>query len=338
MKKIISIALSLIIVITASLPVTVQAQTYVESLMSLGFPQSYAEKLEKLHKKYPNWIFKPLITNLDWSTAVNGERSKHSNQLISLSTTNDKSMFCDCHSCLKNGNYVIREASNWVSASKTAVEYYMDPRNFLDEKQIFQFESTSYDGTQTKEGVEAILVGTWMHDSLISYLTTGQSQKTYDSTTKYSDVIMKAAQDFGMNAYYIASKIKQENGGRTNASCTAVNGSTSPFQGIYNYFNIGAYAGAKDGLAWAAGFLKANTNTMLYSNDPNVDPTGGVATPISNGQYMTWRANKGNYYYVRLYNRNIFRLSGGCKRLCCQKRLQNKLSGRYFKWLRPPVV
>lgn len=278
-----------------------QAQTYVESLMSLGFPQSYAEKLEKLHKKYPNWIFKPLITNLDWSTAVNGERSKHSNQLISLSATNDKSMFCDCHSCLKNGNYVIREASNWVSASKTAVEYYMDPRNFLDEKQIFQFESTSYDGTQTKEGVEAILVGTWMHDSLISYLTTGQSQKTYDSTTKYSDVIMKAAQDFGMNAYYIASKIKQENGGRTNAA-TAVNGSTSPFQGIYNYFNIGAYAGAKDGLAWAAGFLKANTNTMLYSNDPNVDPTGGVATPISNGQYMTWRANKGNYYYVRLYN------------------------------------
>ena len=302
MKKIISIALSLIIVITASLPVTVQAQTYVESLMSLGFPQSYAEKLEKLHNKYPNWIFKPLITNLDWNTAVNGERSKHSNQLISLSATSDKSMFCDCHSCLKNGNYVIREASNWVSASKTAVEYYMDPRNFLDEKQIFQFESTSYDGTQTKEGVEAILAGTWMHDSLISYLTTGQNVKTYDSTTKYSDVIMKAAQDFGMNAYYIASKIKQENGGQT-AAATAVNGSTSPFQGIYNYFNIGAYTGAKDGLAWAAGFLKANKNTMLYSNDPNVDPTGGVATPISNGQYMTWRANKGNYYYyVRLYN------------------------------------
>ncbi len=87
LKKIISIALSLIIVITVSLPVTVQAQTYVESLMAQGFPQSYAEKLEKLHNKYPNWIFKPLITNLDWSTAVNGERSKHSNQLISLSAT-----------------------------------------------------------------------------------------------------------------------------------------------------------------------------------------------------------------------------------------------------------
>ena len=47
---------------------------------------------------------------------------------------------------------------------------------------------------------------------------------------------MKAAQDFGLNAYYIAAKIRQENGGAT-ASATAVNGSTSPFQGIYNYFN-----------------------------------------------------------------------------------------------------
>ena len=77
-----------------------------------------------------------------------------------------------------------------------------------------------------------------MHNSLISYRTTGQNVKMYDASTKYSDVIMKAAQDFGLNAYYKAAKIRQENGGAT-ASATAVNGSTSPFLGIYNYFNIG---------------------------------------------------------------------------------------------------
>ena len=77
LKKIISIALSLIIVITASLPVTVQAQTYVESLMSQGFPQSYAEKLEKLHNKYPNWIFKQLwqSQNIDLSLVADKEIS-----------------------------------------------------------------------------------------------------------------------------------------------------------------------------------------------------------------------------------------------------------------------
>ena len=76
-----------------------------------------------------------------------------------IRATGDTSLFCKCSSCYKNGKYVIQEASDWVSASKSAVEYYMDPRNFLDEKHIFQFESTSYDGTQTKEGVEAILNG-----------------------------------------------------------------------------------------------------------------------------------------------------------------------------------
>lgn len=301
MKKVISLLLSILLIITTVAPLSASAQSYTDKLISQGFPRDYAEKLNELHNKYPNWIFKPLITNLDWETAVKGERSKHSNQLISKSATSDTSKFCNCSSCYKNGRYVIQEASDWVSASKSAVEYYMDSRNFLDEKHIFQFESTSYDGTQTKAGVEAILSGTWMHDSLISYRTTGQNVKIYNSSTKYSDAIMKAAQDFGLNAYYIAAKIRQENGGAT-ASATAVNGSTSPFQGIYNYFNIGAYSGAKDGLAWAAGFLKTNKATKLYSADPNKDSTGGTVTSISANQYMTWRANKGAYYYVRLYN------------------------------------
>ncbi|MCD7796288.1 MAG: hypothetical protein LUG95_01295 [Clostridiales bacterium] len=73
-----------------------------------------------------------------------------------------------------------------------------------------------------------------MYDSLITYATTSGSTKTYDSSTKYSDVIMKAASGSGMSAYYLASKIKQKNGGTT-ASASAVCGTVSPFQGIYNY-------------------------------------------------------------------------------------------------------
>jgi len=169
LKKVISLLLSILMIITTVVPLTASAQSYTEKLVSQGFPRDYAEKLNELHNKYPYWIFKPLMTNLDWESAIDGERSKHSNQLISKSATGDTSLFCKCSSCYKNGKYVIQEASDWVSASKSAVEYYMDPRNFLDEKHIFQFESTSYDGTQTKEGVEAILNGTWMHNSLISY-------------------------------------------------------------------------------------------------------------------------------------------------------------------------
>lgn len=301
MKKTLSIILSIILIIS-SIPFVTYAKTYQESLIEAGFPQSYAEKLEALHNKYPNWVFAPLKTGLDFQSAVNGERSKHSNQLISLSSTDDKQMFCNDNECFTDGNYIIKEGKDWVSASQSAVEYYMDPRNFLDEEQIFQFESTAYDSSQTKEGVEAILKGTWMYDSLISYRTTAQKVKIYDSSTKYSDVILKAASDFNISAYYLASKIKQENGAST-ASAVSVNGSTAPFEGIYNYFNIGAYSSSNDGLAWAAGYLKSNKNTVIYSDyDSKTSTPTGTQAPISSGQYMTWRANKGNCYYVRLYD------------------------------------
>ncbi len=303
MKRFAAVLTALIIAVTSviSFPCSAFAAGYEDELRVKGFPESYVQKLTSLHNKYPNWIFEPLITNIDWQTAVNGERSIHSKQLIQNISSYDSSMFCNCTSCYVNGNYIIQEGGNWVSASESAVKYYMDPRNWLDEQHIFQFESTAYDGTQTKEGVEAILAGTWMYDSLITYRTTGGAVKLYDSTTKYSDVIMKAANDSGMSAYYLASKIRQENGGAA-ASAYAVNGTVSPFQGIYNYFNIGAYSGASDGLAWASGFLKLNNNSILYSNyDSSTGVAGGTATPITAGQYMTWRANKGNYYYVRLY-------------------------------------
>lgn len=306
MKKIISVFLSLVMIINVFAlfsinDISAEAADYAAELRSKGFPESYIDSLVALHKKYPNWIFEPLNTNLDFATAVKGERKNHSQQLIQKSSGTSSSMYCSCSSCQKNGNYVIQEASNWVSASQKAVEYYMDPRNFLNEEGIFQFESTRYNGTQTQEGVEAILDGTWMHDSLISYYNTAGSYVTMKSRITYSDSIMKAANDSGMSAYYLASKIRQENGG-SKATATAVKGTASPFQGIYNYYNIGAYSGAYDGLAWAAGYLRTNKTATLYSDyNSSTGKVSGTKTTLKSGQYMTWMANCGKYYRVRLY-------------------------------------
>ncbi|MCM1114799.1 MAG: fibronectin type III domain-containing protein [Clostridium sp.] len=310
MKRIISLSLSFILALNICFAVSggtitsLAATSYEAQLKSKGFPESYIDDLVALHNKYPNWIFKPLKTGLNWSTAVSGERSKHSKQLIEKNSSTNTNMYCKCASCYKNSAYTIQEASNWVSASQEAVEYYMDPRNWLNEKGIFQFESTAYDGTQTKSGVESILKGTWMADSLITYISTAGNKKNYDSSTKYSDAIMKAASDSGMSAYYLASKIKQENGGTT-ASATAVNGTTSPFQGIFNYYNIGANTGAKEGLAWAAGYLKLNEKTTLHSDyNSSTKKVSGTKTSLSSGQYMTFIGSYGDYYQVRLYTEN----------------------------------
>lgn len=268
MKKLLSILLSTVVLISTfgAFATSVNAQTYRESLIQKGFPESYVDDLVALHSKYPNWKFEVFDTGLNFSDAVKGELANN-------------------------------------KTTESNLKQYLDPRNWLTEKYIFQFESVRReDSTQTKAGVESILSGTWMANSLIKYKTTGGNDKTYNSTTKYADAMMSASSDSGLSAYYIATKIRQENGG-TSASATAVCGTKAPFQGIYNYYNIGAYSTASDGLSWAAGFLKSNKQCNLYpSYDTTKKAPTGEPTVISSGQRMTWRSTiNDDYYYVRLY-------------------------------------
>ncbi len=280
------------------------AADYAATLKSKGFPDSYIPALVELHEKYPNWIFEPFDTGLTWSTAVSGERSTHSKQLIEKYSGNSSDMYCSCSSCYKNGSYVIQEASNWVSASQKAVEYYMDPRNFLNEEGIFQFESTEYNGTQSQSGVESILKGTWMYNSVISYKDANGVTKSFTSK-KYSDAIMAAANDFGMSAYYLASKIVQEVGG---ASPTAggASGTNSTYPGIYNYYNIGAYTGATDGLKWASTSTKGYyTNCSCYlRKSATTSSTALVLLPSGTSvTYKSTTATQGDGY--KWYNVSV---------------------------------
>ena len=291
-KRIISLMLSIAILlcIMPAIPVSSEAADFATQLRSKGFTESYITKLVELHKKYPNWNFEPLITNEDWTTAVAQERTPHSQQLIQRYSGNDgKGYYCADSTCYRNGNYIVHEGSNWVAASQTAVEYYMDPRNFLDEKYIFQFESTAYDASHSVAGVETILSGTWMHNANITYKNAQGRTVDYSPATKYSAAIMAAAKNSGLSAYYLASKIVQEVGGRTN-SAGGASGTNSRYPGIYNYYNIGAYTGALDGLKWAAtsssGYT-TNANSNLRKS-PTTNSSRIVLIP--NGTKLTYNS------------------------------------------------
>lgn len=267
-------------------------ETYEEGLLRQGFPKSYVEELVELHKKYPDWEFVPMITGLDWQKSINGERDPHRKQLIENNV--QASFKCSCSSC----KGVVQESPNWVSASEEAVKYYMDPRNFLTEEYIFQFESTAYDSSHTKEGVEAILKNTWMHDSSITYLNASGEEKTYKENgvaVKYSDVILKSAEDSGLSAYYIASKMVQEVGSSSSSNAGGASGKNAPFYGIYNYYNIGAYTGVRDGLLWANGFMKASKNATLYKS---ADASSSKVVTISSGNELYYISTSGDFYRV----------------------------------------
>ena len=240
MKKFISLVMSAVMLVSSvAVGITVQAGTVEDNLRAQGFPDSYIDGsctnndsvgLAALQKAHPNWKFVAFNTGLDFEEAVKGE-------LAGTPTTEEH------------------------------LRAYLDPRNWLGEKYVFQFESIKKsDAVQSVSSVNAILKNTWMANSKINYFDTQGVSKTVTEVNTYADAMIKASNDTNLSANYIAAKIRQENGGTSN-SATAVCGTKEPFKGIYNYFNIGAYVTASDGLAWAAGFLKASRDTALYELD-----------------------------------------------------------------------
>lgn len=272
MKKFISLVMSAVMLVSSvAVGITVQAGTVEDNLRAQGFPDSYIDGsntnndsvgLAALQKAHPNWKFVAFKTGLDFEEAVKGE-------FAGTPTTEEH------------------------------LRAYLDPRNWLGEKYIYQFESIrKSDAVQSVSSVNAILKNTWMANSKINYFDTQGVSKTVTEVNTYADAMIKASNDTNLSANYIAAKIRQENGGAT-YSATAVCGTRPPFQGIFNYFNIGAYTTAMDGLAWAAGFLKANKDTVLF------DGASAAAKPIvtvSNGQRMAYIKEEGDYYRVTLYD------------------------------------
>ncbi len=205
------------------------------TLANEGFPQSYWTGLCNLKNKYPNWTFKADKTNLDYPTAVSKE-SVGKMSLIQTPNEGFLSTSTDSYDYLTD-TFVVKEGSNWYSANEKVVAYYMDPRNFFDESSIFMFEKLSFDaGYQTIEAIESVLAGR--------------------DIIEHSSVIYNAAQEYNVNAIYLASRIRQETGG--NYSGYALGGYSvttdagEHFEHIYNPYNIGANTGVGDGLIWAA--------------------------------------------------------------------------------------
>ncbi|MBQ9227985.1 MAG: hypothetical protein IJ168_04050 [Eubacterium sp.] len=317
-KKIISLMLSLIM-LAASLScfgTAASAATFSEELKNAGFPASYISALVTLHNQYPNWTFKPIKTGLDWLTAIAGERKNHADQVLESGYGSE--YYCTCAKCSSKSGNSIRPASEF------AVGYYMDPRNWLDEKHIFQFESTEYNSAHNQAGVEAIIKSTWMNNANITYLDGYGNTKTYKNsagnTVKYSTAIMEASKKSNLSAYYIAGRIVKEVGSTT-PKASGVAGNKTPFTGIYNYYSIGASSTGTQGLEWAAGYLKTTQSTTLYNS----------GNAVVSGQKLSYIDESKNYYYVRLYSKSGTSYSGGTVDWVPK----SAVSTQYFTYERP---
>ena len=88
------------------------------------------------------------------------------------------------------GMYIPKDASTWVTASRPAVAYYVDPRNFLIDEYIFSFEALNYNAAyHNVSGVENILKGTDLSNKKIVYTNTKGATVKTDIT--YGETILE---------------------------------------------------------------------------------------------------------------------------------------------------
>lgn len=211
-----------------------------------NFPSNYQPYLRELVKKHPNWKFTALYTNLDWKYVIDQENVFGKNLV--------PKNYSDSWKNTTPGQYNVEVDSGWVDSSRQAVEYCMDPRNFLNDVRIFQFEGLSYDAsTNNLDGIEKILYGTQFYNTKVSYLDSYGN--IYNMNEKYSDLILRGGQTSLVSPYHLASRIKQEVGPFLTHS--SISGTVDGFKGLYNFYNIGATSSSepmgaiKNGLQYA---------------------------------------------------------------------------------------
>lgn len=202
---------------------------YEAALAAAGFPASYCSALASLHQKYPNWQFVPVQTGLDWNTVVSNESLVGRNLIQNSVNDARKSTDSQAYNWETNKWYGFDGAS-WVSASPEYIAYCIDPRNFLNENQIFQFETLEYAGYQNAAGVQSVLSNTFM---------AGNYTDTDGAVRGYADTFVEIGSNVGVSPYHLASRCKQEQGVR--GTSDLISGRYSNYAGYYNYFNVRAF-------------------------------------------------------------------------------------------------
>ena len=269
--------------------------TFEEQLAS--FPITYQGLIKKIHESYPNYIFEANYVNISYDDAVYQETLGH-RKLVNMYSDGIswRSLDSGCYnwSTGKWSTY----SGDWTDAGIDVIEYYMDPRNFLNTKNMYIFAQQTYSGAETRAGVETIAQG--------SFLAGTYTDST--GTHSYVDTIMEAAKESKVSPYVIAATIRAEQ--PTWGDSPLIDGS----YGYYNFFNFGA-SGADvvgNGISYAKGqgwdtvyksivggakgyyngYLRSGQDTYFYKdyNLPNLDfshqYTQSVYDQIGNAAFL----------------------------------------------------
>lgn len=222
--KIICVAIAIIVlvtVITIAMIEESKKQKYVayngDNIKESKYP-GIKERIDELKEKHPNWTFTLFYTKLDWEEVI--EKEGHQDGILyPLNLIPDSSKYPEDWKCEIDKDKTF-DNGTWLCASDKAIQYVMDPRNILDDEEVFQFLELKYvKGAQTIEGLKEI------------------TEDTFLAEEKIQKSLLEAGKKANLDPYFIASRLIQEQGRK---GTVLSQGYEWEERTVYNPFNIRA--------------------------------------------------------------------------------------------------
>ena len=170
-----------------------------------GFPASFAEPLAHLKFAYPMWQFELLpVSDLSWDAILEKEMTPSWNLVVYADWAPDE------WNALKEKNYTpyyakdakAYDSGSWYQASRETVAYFMDPRNWLNARDVFMFEALGFDAaSQTPDAVEQTLSKTFMAKARVD----GGKQT-------FAELVHATGSKLGVSPVFIAGRLASEQG------------------------------------------------------------------------------------------------------------------------------
>lgn len=212
---ILTIAIINLIMMKPVQAVTQVRSTEIDKIDEEKYP-GIKQMIQDLQAKHPNWNFKVLYTGIDWNEAIVNEYVGHGESprnLVPVGSSFTGEWICE--SCTANKTY---DNGNWRCASKTALEYMIDPRNSINDSDVFQFMELTYQECSV-ENIKTMVSGSFLDND------------------SYINAILEAGKNHNVSPYYIVALAIQEQG---KAGTSTISGTYSGYEGYYNIFNINA--------------------------------------------------------------------------------------------------
>lgn len=243
--------------------------------------------IQDLQRKHPNWTFKVEYTGLDWNEVINAEHQGHTTSAPSnlIPSGSNYGGLWICEICETQ-----KYDSGLYCASKEALEYMMDPRNSVNETDLFQFmELSGYNDSDSNS----------VKDNLM------RVKKDWVSSDCI-DAMVEAGNTYKISPYFLLAKMMEEQS--STSPLYTGQGYNGSYQGFYNLYNVGATGSGKDnviknGLAYSAG-QGWNTKRLSILGGAEVLANGYIGQGQDTLYYQKYDVI-GDSKYTHQYQQNV---------------------------------